>query len=65
MFINIKEPISYTQSFASSLEENMKVPERRLYLGDAVLKCVGSAYKFGYHVAAATVGSSNGRAATS
>jgi len=43
----------------------MKVPERRLYLGDAVLKCVGSAYKFGYHVAAATVGSSNGRAATS
>lgn len=62
MFTNIKEPISYTQSFACSLEKNMKVLEHRLNLGN-VLKCVGSTYKFHY-VAAATAGGSNGRAVT-
>lgn len=42
----------------------MKVLERRLNLGDDVLKCVGSTYRFGYDVAAVAAGSSNRRAVT-
>lgn len=42
----------------------MKVLERRLNLGDDVLQCVGSTYKFGYDVVTAAAGSSHGRAVT-
>lgn len=42
----------------------MKVLEHRLSHGDDVLKCVGSTYKFGYHVAAAGAESSKRRAVT-
>lgn len=54
----IKEPVSYIQSFACSLE-NMKAVERRLSLGGDVVMCVGTPEKFSYDAAAAAAGSSN------